>query len=178
MKVELLQSGGYNTNLLAMLIKDFREMYPDQTQFMITSKLGDNNFTEGAGTESTPEDYNTINTYFQESIVSDLINDFPDYVRWRILCMPPKRTYSIHNDGWRKGHLNKRIHIPVVTNPDAFLVFYESKLRGNGAQRIEHHNLKIGEIYEVDTTGFHTAVNYHTTEERIHIVAERFVPNE
>ena len=178
MKVELLQSGGFNTDLLALMINDFRWGFPDQTQFMITSKTGDNNFTQGAGTEASPEDYNTINTYFEESIVSKLIAEFPDYVRWRILCIKPKQTYSIHNDGWREGYKNKRLHIPVISNPDAFLVFYESKLLGNGAQRIEHHNLKVGEIYEVDTTGFHTAVNYHHTDERIHIVAERFEPND
>ena len=178
MKVELLQSGGFNADFLAKRINDFRWEFPDQTQFMITSKTGDNNFTQGAGTEASPEDFNTINTYFEESIVSDLITKFPDYVRWRILCIKPRQTYSIHNDGWREGYKNKRLHIPVITNPDAFLVFYESKLVGNGAQRIEHHNLKVGEIYEVDTTGYHTAVNYHPTDERIHIVAERFIPNE
>jgi len=178
LKVELLQSGGFNTDFLAMRINDFRRGFPDQTQFMITSKTGDNNFTQGAGTEASPEDYNTINTYFEESIVSDLITKFPYYVRWRILCIKPRQTYSIHNDGWRQGYKNKRLHIPVITNPDAFLVFYESKLVGNGTQRIEHHNLKVGEIYEVDTTGPHTAVNYHPTEERIHIVAERFIPHE
>ena len=178
MNVELLQSGGFNPYLLAMFVKDFRAEFPDQTQFVITSKTGDNNFTQGAGTEGRPEDYNTINTYFDESIVSDLITKFPDYVRWRILCVRPRQTYSIHNDGWRKGYKNKRLHIPVVSNPDAFLVFYESKLVGNGSQRIEHHNLKVGEIYEVDTTGYHTAVNYHPSEERIHIVAERFEPHE
>ena len=99
MKVELLQSGGFNPYLLAMFVKDFRAEFPDQTQFVITSKTGDNNFTQGAGTEGRPEDYTTINTYFEESIVSDLITKFPDYVRWRILCVRPRQTYSIHNDG-------------------------------------------------------------------------------
>ena len=178
MKVELLQSGGFDTNLLAKTIKRFRSEHLKQTQFAITSKAGNNNFTEGVGTEGRPEDYNTINTYFDGSIVSDMITKFPDYVRWRILCIRPRQTYSIHNDGWREGYKNKRLHIPVITNPDAFLVFYESKLLGNGAQRIEHHNLKVGEIYEVDTTGYHTAVNYHPSEEGIHIVAERFIPHE
>ena len=178
MNVELIQTGGFDYDLLAKMVIDFRKAFLNQTQFVITSKTGDNNFTQGAGTEGRPEDYTTINTYFEESIVSDLITKFPDYVRWRILCVRPRQTYSIHNDGWRKGYKNKRLHIPVVSNPDAFLVFYESKLVGNGSQRIEHHNLKVGEIYEVDTTGYHTAVNYHPSEERIHIVAERFEPHE
>ena len=178
MKVELLQTGGFNTTVLTTEILDFRQQYPDQTQFCITSKQGDNNFFEGAGTESEPELFVNCNLYFQETTVNKLISEFPGYVRWRILCVQPRKTYSIHHDGQRQGYQNKRLHIPVVTNPQAFLVFYETPLRGNGAQRIEHHNLKVGEVYEVDTTGFHTAVNYHPTQERIHIVAERFVPNE
>lgn len=179
MRVKLIQSTkSYNPDLLAMTVKDFRSEFPDQTQFAITSKLGDNNFTEGAGTHPSPELFNRINTYFQDSIVNDLVSDFPDYSRWRILCMPPRRTYSVHKDGVRKGQRNLRLHIPVVTNPDAFLMFYEYKPLGNGAQRVEHQHLEVGEIYEVNTTGFHTAVNYHPTAERIHIVAERFQPNE
>ena len=178
MKVKLIQSTkSYNHDLLAMTVKDFRTEFPDQTQFAITSKLGDNNFTEGAGSHPSPELFNRINTYFQDSIVNELVSDFPDYYRWRILCMPPRKTYSVHRDGDVKNQ-NQRLHIPVISNPDAFLMFYEYKPLGNGAQRVEHHNLKVGEIYEVDTTGFHTAVNYHPTAERIHIVAERFVPHE
>ena len=178
MKVELLQTGGFNTKLLATEILDFRQQYPDQTQFCITSKLGDNNFFEGAGVEGEPDLYVNLNPYFEETTLKKFTSEFPEYVRWRILCVQPRRTYSIHHDGWRPGFKNKRLHIPVVSNPHAFLVFYERNLVGNGAQRIEHHNLKVGEVYEVDTTGFHTAVNYHPTQERIHIVAERFIPNE
>ena len=176
MKVKLLQTGGFNSDLLAKMVMDFREEFHDQSQFVITSKTGNNNFTQGCGIVGNEfEDYNIINKYFQESVISELVTDFPEYVRWRILCVKPRQTYSIHMDGWRQGYKNKRLHIPVVSNPDAFLVFYESKLVGNGAQRIEHHNLKVGEIYEVDTTGYHTAVNYHPTQERIHIVAEKFI---
>lgn len=177
MKVKHLKKADHNCDLLRLQIEDFRQQYPDETQFAITSKLGDNNFTEGAGSHTNPEVFNTLNTYFTDSVISKLVKEYPEYVRWRILCMPARRTYSVHRDGV-KGHSNLRLHIPVITNPDALLAFYEYKPVGNGAQRIEHHHLEVGEIYEVDTTGFHTAVNYHPKQERIHIVAERFIPHE
>ena len=177
MKVKHLNRADHNCDLLEFEVKQFREQYPNETQFAITSKLGDNNFTEGAGSHIDANEFNTLNTYFTDSVISKLVEEYPKYVRWRILCMPPRRTYSVHRDG-SKGQRNLRLHIPVVTNPESFLVFYEYRPIGNGAQRIEHHNLEVGEIYEVDTTGFHTAVNYHPKQERIHIVAERFVPNE
>ena len=179
MKVEHLKSAEHNCNLLEFEVKQFREQYPDETQFCITSKLGDNNFLDGAGYARNEQDqFVNLNPYFEDTTISKLVSQYPEYFRWRILCIQPKRTYSIHFDGRREGLKNRRLHIPVITNPEAFLVFYESPLEGNGSQRIEHHHLEVGEVYEVDTQSYHTAVNYHHTDERIHIVAERFIPYE
>ena len=186
MKVELLQTGGYNFNLLEEQVNAFLwNTIPEgttslvNTQFSITSKEADNNFFEGAGnTSDKPEDFCKLNPVFENTVIEQLFQDFPDYYRWRILIVKPKQTYSVHHDSSKPGFKNLRLHIPVATNPDAFLMFYENKPTGNGAQRVEHHNLKQGEIYEVNTSGYHTAVNYHPIQNRIHIVAERFVPHE
>lgn len=179
MRVQHLKRADHNCNLLEFEVKQFREQYPGQTQFCITSKLGDNNFLDGAGYARNEQDlFVNLNPYFKDTTISKLVSQYPGYVRWRILCILPKRTYTIHYDGRRQGYKNRRLHIPVVTNPEAFLVFYETPLIGNGAQRIEHHHLEVGEVYEVDTQIYHTAVNYHPTAERIHIVAERFIANE
>jgi hypothetical protein len=175
LKVELLQTGGFDSDLLASEVLYFRDAYLDQTQFSVTSILGDDNFTEGCGTTKEAESYTKLNPRFHNTSISKLVSEFPEYNRWRILCVPPRKTYSVHRDGYREGYLNKRIHIPVVSNPEAFLCFYEHRPRGNGAQRVEYHNLKVGEIYEVNTTMWHTAVNYDQTHERIHIVAEKYI---
>ena len=178
MKVEVIGKINANFDLLKHQIKEFRSTYPDETQFCITSKLGDNNFLEGAGTTGVAETFNNLNTYFKDTEISKLVDSYPDYFRWRILCILPRKTYSIHHDNWKAGYNNQRIHFPVYTNSDAFLVFYENKFSDHGTQTIEYHNLKEENVYLVDTTGYHTAVNYHPTSERIHIVAERFIPNE
>ena len=186
MKVKLLQAGGYNFDLLDEQVNAFLwETIPEgtttltKTQFCISSKNGDDNFFEGAGnTTDRPEDFSKLNPVFKNSVIEELFDNFPGYYRWRILVIKPKHTYSVHHDTSKQGFQNLRLHIPVTTNPNAFLMFYENKLVGNGAQRVEYHNLKKGEIYEVNTSGCHTAVNYHPYQNRTHIVAERFVPNE
>lgn len=178
MRVDLVGKINVNFDLLKYQIKEFRSKYSDETQFCITSKLGDNNFIEGAGKTSLPENFIYLNTYFQDTEAEKLVKIYPDYYRWRILCVEPRKTYSIHHDNWKKGFNNQRIHFPIDTNPDAYLVFFDEEFSDHGTQKIEYHNLKAEYVYLVDTTGFHTAVNYHPTSERIHIVAERFIANE
>lgn len=175
MKVELIQTGGFDSDLLASEVLYFRDAYQDHTQFCITSIKGDDNFTKDSGIISNPQKYITLNPRFQDTSIDNLVSAFPDYYRWRILCLKPRQTYSIHYDGVRRGYFNKRIHIPIVSNSEAFLCFYEHKPMDCGHQNVEYHNLSVGKIYEVDTTGYHTAVNYHPTQERIHIVAEKFI---
>jgi len=178
MRVELLGRINVDYESLRCQTNEFRRMYPEETQFCITSKLGDNNFMEGAGKTSIPEDFIYLNTYFQDTEIAELVKIYPEYCRWRILCVKPRKTYSIHHDNWKPGYNNQRIHFPIETNTDSFLVFYEEKLLDHGTQNIEYHNLKSKYVYLVNTTGYHTAVNYHPTSERIHIVAERFIPHE
>ena len=164
MKVKLVGKVNVNFDLLKYQIKEFRNTYPDETQFCITSKLGDNNFLEGAGASGDVETFSMLNTYFKDTEISKLVDSYPDYFRWRILCILPRKTYSIHHDNWKTGYNNQRIHFPVETNSDAFMVFYEDKFLGQGTQTIEYHNLKAENVYLVDTTGYHTAVNYHPTD--------------
>ena len=178
MKVDSPETFCGDFDLLKYQVMEFRNEHPDHSQFCITSKLGNNNFFEGAGTCNCPEEYTKLNSYFQDSEISRLVDRYPDYYRWRILCVGARKTYSIHHDAWKTGFKNVRIHVPIITNEESFLVFYENKLMGNGAQRIEHHNLQTNKIYLVDTSGYHTAVNYHASAERIHIVAERFISHE
>ena len=174
MKSRLLQTYNGDFNLLLNEVLKFRNRHTNHTQLCITSKLGDNNFYEGSGTCGRPEELINLNTYFKGTEIQRLVAYYPDYYRWRILCLRPRQTYSIHHDGWKHGYDNYRIHLPIKTNDDAFLVFHEKKLCGDGDQQIKHYNLKTTNVYIVNTTNFHTAVNYHPTEERIHIVAERF----
>ena len=184
MKLTVLDSFQGDLDSLKEKVLNFRQKYPNETQFLITSEDG-KNYLMGAGTEAEPEKFTVCNEYFCDTEVANLVNRYPEYYRWRILCIRPKVTYSIHHDGWRDGYRNVRLHIPIVTNPDSYLVFYDrpmEKAQGDvpyaGQQTIKYYQPKPGFVYEADTTDYHTAVNYHGTDERIHIVAERFIPNE
>ncbi len=178
MKVELLEQDTIDTSRLITDVMNVRNMHPDENQFCITNVLGDNNLFDGAMTCMNPADFTKLNTYFYDTYLEELVDKHKQFYRWRILCIPIKKTYSIHRDSIEGGMHNQRIHIPVVTNPKSFLVFYERPMEDSGTQQIEYHNLKAGNVYLVDTTNYHTAVNYDFDGERIHIVAERFVPHE
>lgn len=73
--------------------------------------------------------------------------------RVRLLCMTPKSTYSFHLDldAWR-------VHIPLVTNPDAFVIV-DGKL----------WHMEVGKAYLMKVEDYHCAINAGD-ENRIHIV--------
>lgn len=76
-----------------------------------------------------------------------------DAGRVRMLTMLPRTTYSLHYDLdlWR-------VHIPLVTNPDAFM-FVDGKM----------WHMPVGNAYLVKVEHHHLAVNAGN-ENRIHIV--------
>ena len=175
MKVSIVKALDYDLSRIHQEIMDIKSNYPDQTQFLITSNDGHELF-EGAGTEEYPEKFTKLNTFFTGTEISRIVNEFPEYYRWRILCLKPRKTYSIHKDSWKSGIKNYRLHIPVITNEQCYLMFFQNRISDkSGHTQIEYHHLETGKIYRVDTSGYHTAVNYHPSSDRIHIIAERFV---
>ena len=73
-------------------------------------------------------------------------------VRTRIMVSAPKTNLSFHKD------LTKRIHIPLITNPDCIMIIEDSM-----------YHLKTPKMYLTNTTLRHTAVNA-SFEYRVHIV--------
>ena len=73
-------------------------------------------------------------------------------VRTRIMVSQSKTNLSFHND------LTKRIHIPLITNPDCIMIIEDSI-----------YHLKTGKVYLTNTTLRHTAVNA-SFNYRVHIV--------
>jgi hypothetical protein len=70
----------------------------------------------------------------------------------RVMRMKSKYCYTWHED----PHMRR--HIPIITNPGAFMVIEEKVIR-----------MPVGGVYTVDTKKPHTAVNAWR-EERVHIV--------
>ena len=148
----------------------------DANQVTLTSIDGKDDWVCGNGSLSklpVPEaEYNKLNESLTDTYIGRIIQKYNNFYRWRLLRVPPQSTYSIHADAY-PGQINKRIHIPIVTNPNAFFVFYD-KIPTDGAETvITSHHLKVGKVYEVDTTGFHTAVNYGNAD-RYHLVGVRY----
>ena len=76
-----------------------------------------------------------------------------DMTHTRAMILKPKTCYSYHKDR------SKRIHIPVYTNEDCWLILNKRVF----------HTPANGNYYVVDTTNMHTAVNT-SQEDRLHIL--------
>ena len=98
----------------------------------------------------------------EESDFTDFIYELPytngvikecNMFRTRLMVLRPKACYFYHSDG------TKRIHIPLITDPDCFFVIEDEVYRfpADGTWSI------------VDTTKMHTAINASRIN-RYHIV--------
>lgn len=74
--------------------------------------------------------------------------------RTRVMRMTSKVCYSWHIDE------TPRIHVPLVTNPHAFLIVND-----------ESKHLEAGKLWLVDTAKYHTAMNCGDVD-RYHLVLE------
>lgn len=146
-------------------------------QISLTSITGDNDWLCSVGkiTDLPFKErfYSTINKACIGTSIETLIKQYSNYYRWRLMKIKPRRTYSVHKDGLGVSN-NIRLHVPITTNPDCFLCFYEDLPSSGKTIQVHYEHLSTGNVYEVNTTNFHTAVNYGTID-RYHIVGVRYV---
>lgn len=117
--------------------------------------------------------YSTINSSLIGTYLESLLKRYPDYYRWRLLRLDSRSCYSIHSDRNAGNKVNVRLHIPVVTNKNAFLCFYNEYPVTGEFNNVKYEHLLAGSSYRVNTTGLHTAIN-HGTEYRYHIVGVKY----
>jgi|SaaInlStandDraft_1057018.scaffolds.fasta_scaffold12052_3 hypothetical protein len=117
--------------------------------------------------------YSTINKSIAGTYINDLISRYPDFYRWRLLRLDGRSCYSIHSDRNAGDQVNIRLHIPVKTNPQAFLCFYPDCPESGQDLTIRYEHLELGSSYRVNTTGLHTAIN-HGMDYRYHIVGVKY----
>ncbi len=103
--------------------------------------------------EKEEKNYCVINPKLKGSYLEEIINQHNGY-RTRIMIMPPRQCYSVHADP------SKRIHIPIVTNDQCWMIWPSSN---------SCHQLATNRVYLTDTTRPHTFIN-GGLENRIHIV--------
>jgi hypothetical protein len=123
-------------------------------QTSIQFKIGEDPFLSACGTiTGRDNEYSQLNSLFKNTIFEELINKY-SLVRTRLMWAESKSCYSIHKDK------NKRVHIPLITNPHCMFLFPEHK---------DLIFLKEGSVYLVNTTETHTFCNF-SSERRLHLV--------
>lgn len=90
------------------------------------------------------------------SYIEHVLGNLPfSPLRSRLMCMPPKKCYSVHKD------TTSRWHMAITTDEHARFVFTEDQ--------IVLHIPADGHPYYLDTTREHTALN-GSDRDRIHLV--------
>jgi len=145
----------------------------EQNQISLTSVEGNDDWTCSIGSildlPHREKLYSTINKSLEGTHIHKLIEENKHYYRWRAMKISPHSTYSIHKDG-QSDITNVRCHIPVVTNNQAYMIFFgEDKNNLNP----KLHHFECGKIYEVNTTQYHSALNFGD-EDRWHIIGVKY----
>jgi hypothetical protein len=140
-------------------------------QLSITSVSGDDDWDCSVGKIhrlAHPERfYSKLNKRLKGTAFETVVDAYPQYYRWRLMLLPGNTNYSIHSDSSDPNKLNKRIHIPIVTNPGCYMIFF-------GTDQTKHlYHMEAGSVYEADTTGMHSAINFGNTN-RYHLVGVRY----
>ncbi len=97
--------------------------------------------------------FNILNPYFKDTIFEEFILKF-NLKRSRLMWINPGACYTMHTDE------TQRIHVPIYTNDQAFLVFKKGLVK----------HMPAGYVYLADTTKEHTAMNCSMTDARLHFV--------
>ena len=98
------------------------------------------------------EDFNVF-LFSELDYTNSIIEDLSMF-RTRIMIIKPKTCLTLHADP------RKRIHIPIETNEDCFLMI----------DQYAHHLSADGSAYLADTTKLHTTINASLGINRTHIV--------
>ena len=137
-------------------IKDELKLLPEFNDQICLQGVDDNpDPFFGCGTISNIKPYKETDfteLNFNLPYINSIIEELNMY-RTRVMVLKPKVCYSIHSDPV------KRIHIPVITNENCWLIVNKEIM----------HLPADGRHYEIDTTQKHTALN-GSWEDRIHIV--------
>jgi len=148
----------------------------DRRQISLTSLTGNNDWDCSTGSlKDLPKPermYSELNNELEGTYIAELISRYSKYYRWRLLHIPPGQCYSVHSDAFTPS-INKRIHIPITTNKDSYFCYYSEKPADGLETKVTFHHMELGNVYEVNTSKLHSAVNYGKTP-RYHIVGVRY----
>lgn len=144
-------------------------------QLSLSSSNGDDNWYDGVGhPKGKPYLFNKLNNSLKGTYIGELVSRYEKYYRWRLLILPPVDCYSIHQDVGDDRNLkyHYRLHIPVVTNVESLVLFFNHEMVNNSKGYAEYHNLLPGNSYLFNAGNFHTAINGNRNQTRIHLVGQ------
>jgi len=145
-KVTLLDTD-IDSGRLARELYHLLDQYPElksQTQISVTGSHEDDSFDCGNGRivdlPTEENNYSTVLKAFHGTYIEECVKRYSDYYRWRLLCVTGRKCYSIHSDSIH-NLTNLRLHIPIVTNSECFMTFYET-YPTEGINNVEFRHLK------------------------------------
>jgi hypothetical protein len=104
--------------------------------------------------------------YYDETLFSSLTDILTTaygsgyFVRLLLLRLPPKSTIPTHADDGENLVLNRRVHVPILTNERVFFsVGAETRCPNEG------------DVFEIDNTNLHSVENLSDAA-RVHLVAD------
>lgn len=152
-------------------VQDLLKKYPfdANNQISLTHREGHQDFYDGVGSLYDFEnnkwlhregEFKCFNADLEKSYLHEVYKTSLEHIpfsvgRVRLMRLMPKTCLSMHIDD------NLRFHIPIITNPQCFMVFAEAppvRLPNNGS------------LYWTNTIIPHSVFNGHNNEERIHLV--------
>ena len=96
--------------------------------------------------------FDILNEFFKDTIFEEIIKKY-NLKRTRLMWINPGCCYSMHKD------LTPRVHIPLITNNQCFMVFKSGIVK----------YLPPGRVYWTDTRFEHTSMNCSETP-RLHLI--------
>ena len=136
------------------ILSELKKLPAYDRQIMLQTVKGETDPFYGTGrlSESNHSEEKFIYPLFNMPYTNNLLKELK-MTRSRVMKLVPFSCYSYHQD------LTKRIHIPLVTNENCFMVIDDEI----------HRYPNDGNYYLVDTTKKHTFINA-SNRDRIHIV--------
>jgi hypothetical protein len=123
-------------------------------QASLQYRIGEDPWISSTGKSRGDElNFNILNPYFSGTVFEEIINRF-NLRRSRLMWINPGYCYTMHTDA------TMRLHIPIYTNEQAFLIFKEGIVQ----------HMPEGHIYIADTRKEHTAMNGSLDQPRLHFV--------
>lgn len=128
--------------------------FPKGKQCGLQYKVDEDPWIGSTGRSKGKElEYDLLNPCFKDTIFESVIQKY-NLKRTRLLWLNNNACYTFHKDA------TPRIHIPIITNEQCFFIFKSGIIQ----------HLELGNVYWVDTTQEHNAINGSREMNRLHLV--------